>query len=45
MATFDFSVKYVLRYLEYNKREKKNNLIMVAQAGGGELGYLGQQPK
>ena len=33
MATYDFSIKSVLGYLEQNGREKKKNLLREGQAG------------
>ena len=33
MATYDFSIKSVLGYLENNGREKKKNLSRVGQVG------------
>ena len=44
MTTFDFSIKFVFSYLEYNKREKIKS-VKGGTNGGGVIGYLGQEPK
>ena len=37
MATYDFSIKSVLGYLEQNGREKKKNMLREGQAGSTAL--------
>ena len=45
MTTYDFSMKSVMCYLEYNERFKKN-MLRVSQVGGrGGVRYLGRWPK
>ena len=44
MTTFDFSIKSVFSYLEYNKRKKKKS-VKGGTNGGGVIGYLGKQLK
>ena len=42
IVTYDFCIKSVLGYLEYNGSQNLTNLFRVSQEGEEVVGYLGQ---